>query len=136
MCPTLCDPMDCSLPGFPVHGIFQTRILEWVAISFSRGSSRTRDRTHISSLGSHWQADSLLLSHQGSTSGTKSFPNQGDQGSNPCPLHWKHRVHQGSPLSSKYCRQKVSYKERVPIEKPFQFLFINFHIHFTKIKIY
>ena len=34
-CPTLCDPMDCSLPGFSVHGILQTRTLEWVAISFS-----------------------------------------------------------------------------------------------------
>ena len=38
-CPTLCDPMDCSLPGSSVHGILQARILEWVAISFSRGSS-------------------------------------------------------------------------------------------------
>ena len=38
-CPTLCDPMDCSLPGSSVHGIFQARVLEWVAISFSRGSS-------------------------------------------------------------------------------------------------
>ena len=35
-CPTLCEPMDCSLPGSSVHGIFQARILEWVAISFSR----------------------------------------------------------------------------------------------------
>ena len=34
-CPTLCDPMDCSLPGFSIHGNFQARILEWVAISFS-----------------------------------------------------------------------------------------------------
>ena len=34
-CPTLCDPMDCSLPGFSIHGIFQARVLEWVAISFS-----------------------------------------------------------------------------------------------------
>ena len=34
-CPTLCDPMDCSLPGFSVHGILQARTLEWVAISFS-----------------------------------------------------------------------------------------------------
>ena len=34
-CPTLCDPMDCSLPGFSIHGIFQARILEWIAISFS-----------------------------------------------------------------------------------------------------
>ena len=38
-CLTLCDAMDCSLPGFSVHGILQARILEWVAISFSRGSS-------------------------------------------------------------------------------------------------
>ena len=36
---TLCDPMDCSLPGFSVHGIFQARVLERVAMSFSRGSS-------------------------------------------------------------------------------------------------
>ena len=35
-CPTLCDPMDCSLPGSSFLGIFQARILEWVAISFSR----------------------------------------------------------------------------------------------------
>ena len=38
-CPTLCDPMDCSLPGSSVHRIFQARVLEWVASSFSRGSS-------------------------------------------------------------------------------------------------
>ena len=42
-CPTLCDPMECSLPGSSVHGILQARVLEWVAISFSRGSSRPRD---------------------------------------------------------------------------------------------
>ena len=47
-CPTLHDPMDCSLQGFSIHGIFQTRILEWVAISFSKGSSRPRDRSLIS----------------------------------------------------------------------------------------
>ena len=34
-CPTLCDPMDCSLPGFSIHGIFQARVLEWVVIAFS-----------------------------------------------------------------------------------------------------
>ena len=38
-CLTLCDPMNCSLPGSSVHGIFQGRVLEWVAISFSKGSS-------------------------------------------------------------------------------------------------
>ena len=47
-CPTLCDPMDCSPPGSSIHGILQARILEWVAISFSRGSSRPRDRTQVS----------------------------------------------------------------------------------------
>ena len=47
-CPTLCDSMDCSLPGSSIHGIFQERILEWVAISFSRRSSRPRDQTHVS----------------------------------------------------------------------------------------
>ena len=46
-CPTLCDPLDCSLPGSSVHGTFQARILEWIAISFSRGSS-PRDRIHVS----------------------------------------------------------------------------------------
>ena len=38
-CPTLCNLMDCSLPGSSIHGIFQARVLEWVAISFSRGAS-------------------------------------------------------------------------------------------------
>ena len=42
-CPTLCDPIDCNPPGSSVHGIFQARILEWVASSFSRGSSQLRD---------------------------------------------------------------------------------------------
>ena len=50
-CPTLCDPVGCSLPGFSVHGILQARILEWVTISFSRGSSQLRDRTWVSRIG-------------------------------------------------------------------------------------
>ena len=47
-CPTLCNLMDCSPPGSLVHGIFQAWILEWGAISFSRVSSRPRDRTQVS----------------------------------------------------------------------------------------
>ena len=47
-CLTLCDPMNCSPPGSSVNRILQARILEWVAIPFSRGSSWLRDRTHIS----------------------------------------------------------------------------------------
>ena len=48
LCSTLCDPMDYSPPGSSVHGVFQARLLEWVAISFSRGSSWPRDWTWIS----------------------------------------------------------------------------------------
>ena len=47
-CLTLCEPMDCSPPGSSVHGILQTRILEWVTIPFSRGSSQPRDQTWVS----------------------------------------------------------------------------------------
>ena len=47
-CATLCHSMDCGPPGSSVHGISQARILEWVAISFSRGSSQPRDRTQVS----------------------------------------------------------------------------------------
>ena len=54
-CPPLSDPMDDSLPGSSVRGISQSRILEWLAVSFFRESSRARDRTQVS----HMQADSL-----------------------------------------------------------------------------
>ena len=47
-CPTLFDPMDYSLPGSCIHGLLQARILEWVAMPFSRGSSWPRDWTHVS----------------------------------------------------------------------------------------
>ena len=61
-CPTLSDPMDCSLQGSSVHGIFQVRVLEWIAISFSRGSSRSRARTQVSCIAGRL----YHLSHQGS----------------------------------------------------------------------
>ena len=48
LCLTLCDPLDCNPPGSPVLGISQARILEWVAISSSRGSSQPMDQTHVS----------------------------------------------------------------------------------------
>ena len=68
-CPTLCDPMDCSLPGSSVQRIFQARILEWVAVSSSRGSSWSRDRNQVS----HTAGRQTLyhLSHQGSPSEVK-----------------------------------------------------------------
>ena len=48
LCPTLCNPMDCSSPGSSVHGILQARVLEWVAMPSSRGYSRPRDQTQVS----------------------------------------------------------------------------------------
>ena len=60
-CPTLCDPMNCSLSGFSIHGIFQARILKWVAVSFSRGSSQPRDWTLVSCI----VGKLYYLSHQG-----------------------------------------------------------------------
>ena len=73
-CLTLCDPIDCNLPGSSSHGIFQARVLEWVTISFSRGSSPPRDRTWVSSSLTRDQtqahcigsAESQPLDHQGS----------------------------------------------------------------------
>ena len=56
-CPTPCHPMACSPPGSSVQGISQARVLEWVAISFSRGSSQPRDQTHLL----HWQVGSLRV---------------------------------------------------------------------------
>ena len=59
-CLTLCDSMDYSPPGSSVYGILQARILEWVIMPSSRGSSWPRDRTSLLCL-LHWQEDSLLL---------------------------------------------------------------------------
>ena len=64
---TLCNSMDCSPPGFSVPGIFQARIPEWVAISYSRGTFPTQG-LNLSVL--HWQVDSLPPRHLGSSYGT------------------------------------------------------------------
>ena len=112
-CPTLCDPMDCSPSGSSVHGISQERILEWVAISFSRGSSWLRDWSHafcISCIG-RWV---------------------------PYPLS-----HLGSPLSCIYCSSTIRDYElgitfksyfswfcsiSLRIDCPLQFAFISLYI--------
>ena len=64
-CPILWDPLDCSPPGFSAHEILQARILEWVAISFSRGSSQPRDQTQVSQA---LQADALTSEPPGKPS--------------------------------------------------------------------
>ena len=62
-CLTFCNPMDRSPPGSSAHGILQARILEWVAMPSSKGSSQPRDRTFLSLL--RWQADFLSLTSSG-----------------------------------------------------------------------
>ena len=65
-CPILCDPMDCSPPGSSVHGIPQTRVLEWVAIPFSRGPSRPRDGPQVSGMADalgHCGAEKMAADH-------------------------------------------------------------------------
>ena len=117
-CPTLCDPMGCSRPGFSAHGILQVRILEWVAIPFSRGSFWPREWTcvfYVSCIGRQLLYHShhlgrLLLSWDspGKNTGVGGhFLRQGTfptQGSNPCLLHTQAGSlplsHQGSPFSS------------------------------------
>ena len=83
LCPTLCDPMDCSLPHSSVHGIFQARILEWVAISFSRASSQPRDRTRVSRIvGKHftiWATRENIRQTQTEGPSTKYLIYQGKQ---------------------------------------------------------
>ena len=59
-CPTLCDSMDCSLSGSSVRGIFQARVLEWLAISFFRGSSQSRNRTPVSRIATVWATREAL----------------------------------------------------------------------------
>ena len=67
LCSTLCNPMDCSPPG-SVHGILQSRILEWVAIPFSKGFSQPRDGTLVSCIAGQFF---YCLSHLGSPSRTR-----------------------------------------------------------------
>ena len=62
-CPTLCNPLDCSPPSSSVHGILQARILEWVAIPFSRGSSWPRNGTQVSHIAGRFFT---IWAHQGS----------------------------------------------------------------------
>ena len=97
-CQTLWDPMDYSPPGSSVQGILQTRILEWVAMPFSRGSSPPRDQTQILCL-LHWQVGSLLLEASGKPYKStclvaQSCPTLGD------PMDWSlssSSVHGDSP---------------------------------------
>ena len=81
LCSTLCIPIDCSLPSSSVHGILQARILEWVAVPFSRGSSQPRDWTQVSRIADRLEWAAISLSRESSW-----------LWSNPCLLcllHWQ-----------------------------------------------
>ena len=108
LCLTLCNPMDCSLPGFSVHGILQARILEWVAISFSRGTSWPRDRTWVSL----FMGRLYHLSHQGSPNGHEFELTPGDgkrQGSLACCSPWGGKE---SDTSEQLNTNKSAFKEK------------------------
>ena len=77
-CPPLCDLMDDNLPGSSVHGVLQARTLEWVAISFSRGSSQLRNRTqgtYVSGI-AKWVLSHWALWEDGSHGGDKGTASQ------------------------------------------------------------
>ena len=73
LCPTLCDPMECGPRVSSVHGILQARILEWVAVLSSRGSSQPRDQTRISFVSSIGRQVLYFLHHLGSPRQTQFY---------------------------------------------------------------
>ena len=102
-CPTLCDHIDCSMPAFPVQGILQAKILEWVAIPSSRGSSQVKDWTQVSFIaGGFFTIWATREAQVGSLSLLQEiFPTQElNRGLLPCRqiLYWL--SYQGSPRIS------------------------------------
>ena len=100
-CLTLCNHMDCSLRCSSVHGIFQARVLEWVAISFSRGYFGPRDWTQVSHIAG--RSFTIWATREVPVFAFKLFLNfwlrlaacrilAFNQRSNLCPLHWEHGV--------------------------------------------
>ena len=104
-CLTLCDSVGCSPPGSSVHGILQARILEWVAMSSSRGSSQPRDQTFISCIYLHRQAGSFTTRApwEAPTGMGSHFLLQGTlptQGLNPGLPQWRQILYLGTQKST------------------------------------
>ena len=138
-CLTLRNPMDCHLPDPSVHGIFQARILEWVAISFSRGSSRPRDRTqvsHIAGICIQWKTciytniSSAQFSH--SVVSNSLWPHESQHARPSCPsptpgVHpdsrpssqWCHPAISSSVIPFSSCPQSLPASESFPMSQPF-----------------
>ena len=106
-CPTLCDPMDCSPPGSSPHGIFQARLLEGVAISFSRGlmSSWLVLPTESLALDLEVQFSSVQFNH--SVVSDSLQPHESQHTRPPCPSP-SPRVHSNSCPSSRWCHPAIS----------------------------
>ena len=101
-CPILCSPIDCSLPGFSIHGIFQARVLEWVAISFSRGIFLTQGLNP-----GLLPCRQILyrLSQQGS-------PRRGREGSKNVHLLFVHPTHHREAVTVASRPERVTMPER------------------------
>ena len=129
-CPTLCNPMDCSPLGFSVHGILQARILEWVAMPSSRGSSPPKELNPISCHLLHWQAGSLPLEpsgkapcnptqqilHEQSSSGQSAW----GPGKPECLFSRSSQTSRGNTtnaLITNISIRKVKYKEKLNMQR-------------------
>ena len=106
-CPSLCDPMDCSLPGFSVRGILQARVLEWVAMPSFRESSRLKDQSHILAGGFF---TTQIRSDQISRSVVSDSlrPHELQHARPPCPSPTP-GVHSDSRPSSQWCHPAISF---------------------------
>ena len=106
LCPILCNPMDCSLTGSSVHGIFQARILEWGAISFSRGSSRPRDQTWVSCIvGSRF---TIWATREVQVMSSSLWPHGLQHARLPCPSPSPGTCSNSCPLSQ-WCHPTISF---------------------------
>ena len=109
-CLTMCNPMDCGPPSYSVHGISQARILEWAAISFSRGPSSPRDQICISCIGRqilyHWATfSSVQFSH--SVVSDSLRPHELQHARPPCPSSTP-GVHSNSCPLTRWCHPIIS----------------------------
>ena len=136
-CPTLCNPMDCSLPGSSVHGILQARIIKWVDISFSRGSCQPRDQTLVSFIADRFftvwanrEVCIYILMFNSSTVSISLWPHGLQHArfpcpslppracSNPCPLsRWCHPTILSSVATFTSCPQSFPAAGSIPMSQ-------------------
>ena len=113
LCLTLCNPMDCSLPDSSVHRTFQTRILEWVATSFSKGFSWPRDQTWVSCIAGWlftlWATEEAHLSQVAAVYWVHTLLKPPNKCSNLCPINNPKRG-QGSVWSLLYRWEKGEWR--------------------------